>query len=285
VSTLGKIFAFIVLVCAVAFASAAYVLVSETSDFKGKYLTEKADKEKQVASLQADIQKLGADKKQAEEERDKARNEALEQAKTVGVRDAQIASLKEELKKQDGINTALQTDVNKIKDDLNKQLEDNKNLRTQAEAARVAKEDAEAKMRKAQEDLAACQDDLTNTRKRLADTEGTVAKQKELLDRYNKVYGQTGLSEVQKPEVTPVPLIKGEVLKVDNKAGIVLISVGKGDGVASGMTFEVVRSEPKGYVGRIRVTDVYDQEAVCRVVLEVTTKPIKEGDYVATRLQ
>ena len=67
------------------------------------------------------------------------------------------------------------------------------------------------------------------------------------------------------------------------RSGIILISVGKGDGVAGGMTFEVIR--PNEYVGRVRVTDVYDEEAVCRVVLPMTPKQIREGDYVTTRLK
>jgi hypothetical protein len=87
------------------------------------------------------------------------------------------------------------------------------------------------------------------------------------------------------PASPRAPSISGLVLKVDNESGLVMISVGKDHGVTERMTFEVVRPEPRKYVGRIWVYQLGDQVAYCLIDRIMTKDAIQERDYVATGLE
>ena len=281
------------LVCAVAFASAAYVLTQEAKNWKGDYhevmdnwkIPQKELKpgDKTIDQLKADIATLQGDLAKAKEDRDKWQRTVDDKIGIIGLRDAEIVRLNGELKELQTSEKRLKDDVADIKNQLKIQREDNKRLADDKEAARVAKVAAEKAQRKAEDERARCEDDIRNLRKQLELTKGDLRSALDLNKRYEGVFGETGKNLTADPRMTPLPKIKGMVKRADNNAGIIMISVGQGDGVGSGMTFEVTRGG--GYVGRVRVTNVYDEEAICRVVLPMTPNPIREGDYVTTRVK
>ncbi|HUW57548.1 MAG TPA: hypothetical protein VMZ92_12995 [Planctomycetota bacterium] len=282
-STLGKIFAFVVLVCAVAFASAAYVLTQEAKNWKALHDKLKAEKEAEIAQLNQQIVTLQGDLAKAKADAERWRTEVDNHKVTIGLRDTEIARLNGELKELQNSEKRLKDDVAEIKNQLNVLRDENKRLADEKEAARVAKETAEKAQRKAEDERARCEDDLRNLRKQLELTKGDLRSALDLNNRYEDVFGEKGKNLTADPRLTPLPKINGMVKRADNNAGIIMISVGQGDGVDSGMSFEVTRGG--GYVGRIRVTNVYDEEAICRVVLPMTPNPIREGDYVTTRVK
>lgn|GEM_PF-2480057 len=291
-STLGKIFSFIVLVCAVAFVSAAYVYTEEAKNWKGDFEKMMADwkipqpelrpGDKTIEQLNNEVAKLTQDLAKANEQREMHQKKADDALVTIGLRDTEIQKLRGEITELQTSEKRLKDDVASIKTELKNLRDENQRLATEKEQARKDKIAAEQAMRKAQDELAACQDDLNNYRNQVLGLKRDLKTSMDLNKRYDDVFGEEGkrLAEATKG---PQPKINGLVKQADNKAGIILISVGKGDGVGTGMTFEVVRGTR--YVGEIRVTDVYDEEAVCRVVVAKTRIAIQEGDYVTTRLQ
>ena len=120
-STLGKIFAFIVLVCAVAFTSAAYVLKTEAKNWRGDFEKLKADWEipqaelragdKTIVQLNKEVEKLTQDLVKAKEDRDKWQRAVDDKIITIGLRDTEIAKLQ-------GVITKLQTSEERLKDDV-----------------------------------------------------------------------------------------------------------------------------------------------------------------------
>jgi len=276
VSTLGKIFSFIVLVCAVAFVSAAYVYTEEAKNWKGDFEKMMADwkipqpelrpGDKTIEQLNNEVAKLTQDLAKANEQREMHQKKADDALVTIGLRDTEIQKLRGEITELQTSEKRLKDDVASIKTELKNLRDENQRLATEKEQARKDKIAAE----------------LNNYRNQVLGLKRDLKTSMNLNKRYDDVFGEEGkrLAEATKG---PQPKINGLVKQADNKAGIILISVGKGDGVGTGMTFEVVRGTR--YVGEIRVTDVYDEEAVCRVVVAKTRIAIQEGDYVTTRLQ
>ena len=91
-----------------------------------------------------------------------------------------------------------------------------------------------------------------------------------------------GLKETD-PVDNKVPDIKGEIVSVDAKRKMVVISVGQDDGLRRGHELDIYR---KGsYIGRIRIRELKPNQAVGEVLPNFTNRSeIKEGDRVATKL-
>jgi len=285
VSTLGKIITFILLVCSVAFTMTAYVLVNETENWQEKYKQRDKELTDQINKLTETNETLKADLAKSQEEWKKWQKEILDHKTTIGLRDTKIADLEGQLAELKTRNKRLDDDIAGIKNQLQKQLDENAQLTKDKEAARTAMNDAIKAKREALDKLAAAEDEIANLRNQLQLTRGDLRTAIDLTKGYEETFGPEGRRLAEEGAKTPVPLISGQVKRADNRAGIVLISVGSDDGVKVDMNFEVVRPGARAYVGRVRVTNIYDEEAICRVILPMTPNPIKEGDYVTTRLQ
>jgi hypothetical protein len=79
--------------------------------------------------------------------------------------------------------------------------------------------------------------------------------------------------------------VQGVVTETDPKAGLVTVSIGSDAGVAKGNTLEVYRFKPRAeYVGTITVIDVNFHESVARPVMPLRAGPVQKGDIVASRI-
>ena len=80
-----------------------------------------------------------------------------------------------------------------------------------------------------------------------------------------------------------VPSIPSRVLAVDKDVNLVMLSVGRNDGVKKGYQFSIYRGDK--YVGKVRVEKVYDD--MCAGVILPQYKSdlnIQEGDDANTKL-
>jgi len=86
-------------------------------------------------------------------------------------------------------------------------------------------------------------------------------------------------------EYTPVvdipPRVDGIVTNVGEKT-LIEVSIGSDDGLRAGHTLEVFRNN--AYLGRVEVTQLEPDRAVCRIIPEYRKGIIKRGDRVATKL-
>lgn len=81
------------------------------------------------------------------------------------------------------------------------------------------------------------------------------------------------------------PTVPGKVLEV-RASGLIEISIGSDDGLAVGHELHVYRVLPSvnTYLGKVRVTDIWPDTAVCRILPEYRKGAIRVGDDVATKL-
>ncbi len=284
-NTLRTVFAFVVLVCAIAFAAAAYVLVKNTEDFKGKWTEEqkahKTDVEKYTKEkndLQIALDAAKAESKKYQGEYDKV-------VLDLGSKQAELLAAKKDL-------DAAQADVKRLGDAVAeiKKLQETQNaaiatLTKEKEALSAAKDAAEGAQRTAEDKLKTANDDIVNLQKALKLTTSQLDDSKGLNERYAKVYGEDGKRLAEAAPALP-PVINGVIKSADNPQRLVSISVGKDDGVKAGMTFEVVRTATSEYIGRVQVREVRDTESICRIDTAMTdARTIAEGDHVTTRIK
>ena len=86
-------------------------------------------------------------------------------------------------------------------------------------------------------------------------------------------------------EYTPVvdipPRVDGIVTKVGDES-LIEVSIGSDDGLRQGHTLEVYRNN--AYLGRVKVTRLEPDRAVCEIIPAYRKGIIKRGDRVATKL-
>jgi len=286
VSTLGKIFAFIVLVCSVAFAMTAWVMKETSENWKGKH-------DKLQTKYNEETTKLKAACKKAESERDDAvtKREAAE-AETKrfkGLNDAQALEIKDQgdryiaLKKE---KDQLEINLNAIKTEIRVQTQRNDKLTAENKQLLQDKEDAVKAQKTAEDNLAKAEDDNTRLRNMLKLTSGQLSAAEEKIKAYVLVFGNDGVRQVRAIiKQVPPDMVNGRVQNADNHSGIVEVSVGKDDGLTQGQTLEVFRPDAGVFVGRLNVEKVYDERAICRINRQMTPNPIRSGDHVATRIK
>ena len=81
---------------------------------------------------------------------------------------------------------------------------------------------------------------------------------------------------LEQPSLPP-----GQVLDMDNDAGLAVISYGREDGVKPGHKFTVYRGS--AYVGTLVITDAEARQSVGSVVRDLSKGPIQRGDRVSSR--
>jgi hypothetical protein len=83
----------------------------------------------------------------------------------------------------------------------------------------------------------------------------------------------------------PAADVEGQVKAVDEKSGLVTITIGSDAGLAKGNTLEVFRLQPAPkYLGTIRVIEVTPHEAVAQPMSRLAA-PLQPGDRAASKLQ
>ena len=83
------------------------------------------------------------------------------------------------------------------------------------------------------------------------------------------------------PVVDIPPRVDGIVTKV-GESTLIEVSIGSDDGLRTGHTLEVFRNN--AYLGRVKVTQLEPDRAVCQILPEYRKGIIKRGDRVATKL-
>ena len=120
---------------------------------------------------------------------------------------------------------------------------------------------------------------IQSLRERLATLTEDYSEAKAVLDKH-------GLKPVLSLYDDVPPIVDGKVQEVGG-SGFIEISIGSDDGLRRGHVLHVVRqsSGVPVYVGRVEVTDVQPDKAVCKILPEYLQRPIQREDSVRSNLQ
>jgi len=90
------------------------------------------------------------------------------------------------------------------------------------------------------------------------------------------------------PKKAPPDDVKGTIVEIDVKSGLMTISIGSDSGLSVGHSLEAYRlnlNEGRGeYLGTIKIVDVHFKQAVARAVLPLKAEKLRVGDIVASRI-
>lgn len=239
-SLLSKIFTILVFIIAVANAAIIVALFAMRIDFRDKYV-------KEVNAHYADIQvlKAEAEAKQIVIENGRSTIALLEQK--IRDRDSDLASKDDLVRALEATLADLRTKFEKLLNNmeaLSRNLEvmisrvadlnrENQDLRQALEQSRADMSQITAQLLQAQGDLQRAEGQLTNAEEELIRIAREATNLRDRIDRLR----QQGM----KVDVLPVPRLNAVVKGVALDVGVVVLSVGKEEGVTPGMKFTVYR--------------------------------------------
>ncbi len=289
-SFVGKILVVVQLVLSVLFMALAGAVFATHQNWKGKY-------EQQTIALTG-AQKSVTDTL-AEKETALGLSQKLvdENKATLGTLTTQVQNQTTELdalKKQNNetlqklqTQTALALSKAKEADFRTREAEEQ---RAANRALQTSLDETAANMRQIEDDKFALQIEHDNLKDQLLADQVTMAYYKKMLDLH-KIETDPVLAEKRN---APPPPVEGlvKVVKIDrtNRPVFVEITIGSDDGLLTGHVLDVIRLGVGGkksqYLGKIRVTSVGPDVAVCEVLRDEQPANgiIEEGDNVTTKL-
>jgi septal ring factor EnvC (AmiA/AmiB activator) len=188
------------------------------------------------------------------------------------------------------LNTKLTNDLNtlnanyeKLQAALNEQIQKNKELNETLEKTQSIKDDATKERVVLEEKFLNAQDTIIKLEKNLSALEQQYLAQAKELNQLKIIVDQLRKTAPSLlVDVMPVKLIEGKIIAVSDKPAlnIVVISVGKNDGVEVGMRFTVYRADK--YVAKIQVDKVEAQWSSCFSIKEFQADAIRINDNITT---
>jgi hypothetical protein len=149
-----------------------------------------------------------------------------------------------------------------------------------ADATRVAQDQKDAALRtvnQLQIQVESYQANKQQNEARIAELEARVRSLELTVETVGRRFPQAAADlALEQPSLPP-----GQVLDVDNAAGLAVISYGKEDGVKPGHKFTVFRG--RDYVGTLVITDAEARHSAGSVVRDLSKGPIQRGDQVLSR--
>jgi chromosome segregation ATPase len=281
-SVIAKILIVLNLLLAVVFLGAASTFLGQQESYKIKLEKLDSDKKREIDTLEATL-KAAEDKATGQERLAATRQQEIVDLK--GRFEAKETDYAEILK---GHNTLLGQweELSQTSKDLvaqNQQLTAEKDqLAAEKDQALAEKRDAignmndaNAEAQRLKEQVIASQDNEAELEKRLV----AMADENDSMDTRLKAYEN---------EVGPLPggvsqkAMKAKVSGVQNELNIVLLSVGRNEGVQVGYTFTIYRGNK--YVGQVKIDKVEKDYCSGYSVKGLEQAPISVGDDASTRL-
>ena len=282
-TTLAKVFAVVVLVFSVALASGMVVYLSNAANYKDQLEKEKTNRQTDVTTLTGQMEEQKSIAKTATDAKQTALDQVATMKAEVGQKDTRLAEKDGQITALQKKNQELTAAVTSIEDTLKKQATEITKLSGEKEDYRLKADEATRAKEKAEDDLKSCKVALDNSQAALADAKKALDEANIMVTNMQSAAPGANVS-IPAPASMPATPINGRVVNVDNQAGLVVISVGKDDGVKDNYTFEVYRDNQ--YVGRIKIIEVLADGAIGKIDPAMTkSNQIMENDYVSTRLQ
>ncbi|MFH1228616.1 MAG: hypothetical protein V1701_12035 [Planctomycetota bacterium] len=282
-SILTRVIIVSLLVLSLVYLGMTAALFSYRIDYKNQLDAEKTahkntikEKDKQIEGLLAQKGALESDIKQLEKEITGLKTD-LNAAQT------DLTSWKEQNTQITNEFTKLTETYKKLEAELNEQIRKVEEASKTVDDFRKRKEDAEKDRATFESKFMQTQDDLSKIEKNLASLEQQYLIQakelnsaKTLLEQYKKAVPALA------SETNQTKWIEGKILAVSDKAdlNLVVMSVGKNDGVEAGMKFTVYRIDK--YIGKIQVEKVEPQISSAYSIKEFQSDGIKVGDSITT---
>lgn len=222
---------------------------------------------------------------QLQARRDSLQQEVANLLENLESKQQELDSTTEDLKEaQDSVaeltsrNNDLLSQVEQLEDDKSQLQTEKNNLQKSIESKneRIAqleerKETISSQLAEVEADLRQKQVSLSEMEQRFVNTKSELKENEQLLTKYKNKYGSIGVDQT-------APAVEGNVRAVNPNRNLVLINLGKNDGVKQSMRFSVLRGS--NYVTELEVLESYDTWSAARSVSHLQQEKPKVGDVV-----
>ena len=285
-STIAKVFVVVVFALSIAFAVSSALLMNQQDKQQKAYADLKTSSKSEADRLTSELQKATDDCSDKAKQLTKANGDVsrlTSEKEALGKDKAQLQT--DNANKEKRLNE-LGTSFAAIKTGIGDWAQRNEKLQKELGDLQVGLAKAQEELRTTKADCEKAKLDRDEAIKKQADAEGRkkdiedqLIRAKELLAKL-EASGAINVSEailgVQKP-------IDGRVLEVDPTNNVVVISVGKDQGVGLGYSFTVYRADE--YIGEIKVEQLQNDLAGATPVAGTLKSEIRKGDNVTTRIR
>lgn len=280
-SVVARILIVLNLVLAVVFLGASATFLGQKESWKTKYETETAKLNDEIENLTTQVSAKESLFRQQEEKANNFKTQTAEITAKYEQADIDLQLFRE--------------NYNKLNADHNRLSETYKNALAQIDALRVDKNNltaekdaamAEARQatdtgnnavteqKRLESELADTQDQIAALEKKIVELSKEIESAGVVLQAYKDKYGEIS-------ELVSAPALRAKVSAVDEKLNIVVLSIGKDDGVKPGFTFTVYRGDK--YIGKVVVDDVQKDHCSGFSKKELQQGGIQVGDDARTR--
>ncbi len=283
----AKFLTVLVFVLSIVFASASAVLFAKRQDYRAQLQEEQQQHQEDVRQLGGKLAKTEGQLGQRIAELQDAHTVRKSQQLEIQARNADVSETKAELvewkrqfAQQQDLAKKLAVDIGTLTGRNDKLMGENENLRGENRGllAKLGAEQSRANtLEKENADLKNEQDDL---QVRLATAEDTI--------RLNEdVFTELAMRNIEARPIieslTAMLEVHGKVMTVDPKNNVVILNVGRNQGVKKNYTFTVYRKD--NFVAMVHVFDLQDNLCAANVVRVRPELSIQRGDNAATRLR
>lgn len=280
-SVIAKILVVINLVLAVVFLGTSSTYLGQKESWKLQ--KEKVEKElnQEITELKTNLQNVQAQYQEQQQKTSTAQREAAEtKAKFEGKEeeykklDVAHNTLLGEVQKLAQTGKDLQATIDQLAKDKTQALADRETALGEKSAAVDAENKAVTEQRRLEGELANAQELQGNLEKQIVGLTEELDKTKLVVAAYKDKVGELGA-------VIGVPKLAAMVSGVDTGLNIVMLSIGRDDGVKPGFEFTIYRGSE--YVGKVVINRVEKDYCSGESKKEIEKSPVQVGDQATTR--
>jgi hypothetical protein len=269
----GKIFTVLILIMSIAFMMIAVTVFATHRSWRDRAMAHKTRiEELQTTNELLRVEASRADDRLAIEQAARRFALAALQSRQEDLAQ-QLASQYQQLTDKQAENDKISSTLlqnTAILDTLGKEVT---GLRDEIRLAQTDRDEKMANVIVLTDSVSSLQGSLATLKERDVQQRDQVSRMKLVMDAYE-------LTEYT-PVVDIPPRVDGIVTKVGDDT-LVEVSIGSDDGLRTGHTLEVFRNN--AYLGRVKVTRLEPDRAVCEIIPAYRKGIIKRGDRVATKL-
>jgi len=288
-SLAGKIFSVIALVAAVFYTGITAALVSLQENYRKQLVKAKAEhrvaiqaKDNEIADLNVEAKNLS--EKLATTQRELAR--AIAEANEMRAEWEEAAAVNRYamaiIRDQEDQIATLSARVDGYNDDLKSQRDANDKLQARIGELEGERDRLLAERDKLQDLLKVREVDLTNATKEVEKLTTDLSAANDLLAKLKDTRPDIYDDLIRTQPLQPEKIIRGKVIGVEKKLGLVVLNVGQRHDVRKGYRFIVFRGSQ--YVGKVIVDEVFPDMAAAHYDRGSMKTDVEVGDDVTTKL-
>ena len=282
----AKLLTIIAFVLSLVFATMAGVVFTKRADLRGELKNVKDDLNAKIAALEKDKNNANATIEILKAELTKKTHEATDLTNRLETASRDRDTFKSEVAKRQALVEKLTTNLSDQQRAFRATLDRNKELighnkmlgdkNRQLMAELTGEKTQNSQLRKEK-------DDLENLRGQL---KASLAKARQTIALHNEVFAELRSRNIEYRTILDsflaMPTIRAKVVSVKPDAGMIVLNVGKDDGVKKNFTFTVHRG-PK-FIAKVSIFEVRDDISAAMIDVKAKNAAIQRGDDAWTRL-